>query len=115
MRRVMLAASGALLALCAAVPESRAADVAQCVQVAPENVPQGVSLEVHNTCDLAVRCTVKWRVRCDGDAADAAPRSMSVEFELASDGKRRLMASGEACGARIWEITDDAWECREVE
>jgi hypothetical protein len=114
MRRVLLAAPWALWAFCAVIPESYAADVAQCVQVAPENVPQGVSLEVHNTCDLAVRCTLKWRVRCDGDAADAAPRNMSVSIELASDGKRTLMASGEACGARIWEITDDAWECREV-
>lgn len=114
MRRIMFAAPWAVLAYCAAIPESSAAEVAVCVQVAPENVAQGMSLEVHNTCDFAVRCTLKWRVRCDGDAADAAPRDMSIAVELASAAKRRLMASGEACGARIWEITDDAWECKEV-
>lgn len=116
MRRVMLAAPWALLAYCAVIPESRgSSSVAECVQVAPENVAQGMSLAVHNTCDFAVRCTLKWRVRCDGDAADAAPRNMSIAVELHSDGKRQVLASGETCGERIWEITDDVWECREVD
>lgn len=116
MRRVMLAAPWALFAYCANISESQgAANIAECVQVAPENAAQGVSLAVHNTCDFAVRCELKWRVRCDGDAPDAAPRNMSIAVSLDADAKRHLLASGEACGARIWEITDDAWECKEVQ
>ncbi len=114
MRRVMLAAPWALFAYAAAITESHAADVAQCVEVAPEHVAQGMSLAVHNTCDFAVRCTLQWRVRCDGDAADAPARNMSINVDLASAAKRQLMASGEACGERVWEITDDLWECKEV-
>lgn len=115
MRRVMLAAPWALFAYAAAITESQGAtSVAECVQVAPENVAQGMSLEVHNTCEFAVRCALKWRVRCEGDAPDATPRNMSLAVELGTAAKRRLMASGEACGDRIWEITDDVWECKEV-
>ena len=116
MRRVMLAAPWALFAYCAAIPQSHgAADIAACVQVAAENVSDGMSLAVENTCELAVRCELKWRVRFDCDAPDAAPRNMSIAVSLDSDAKRHLMASGAACGARIWEITDDAWECKEVQ
>lgn len=115
MRRVMLAASWALFAYVAAVPESHAADVAQCVEVAPQNVAQGMSLAVHNTCDFAVRCTLTWRVRCDGDAPDAPARNMSAHVDLASAAQRQLLASGEACGERVWEITDDRWECKQVD
>jgi hypothetical protein len=115
MRRVMLAAPWALFAYVAAISESQAAaDVAECVEVAPENVAQGMSLAVHNTCDFAVHCELKWRLRCDGDAPDAAPRNMSLAVDLASAAKRQLMASGAACGERVWEITDDTWECKEV-
>jgi len=28
--------------------------------------------------------------------------------------KSRLFASGAACGAKIWEIVDDVWECNEA-
>lgn len=116
MRRVLLAAPWAVLAYCANISVSLgASDVAECVQVTPETTAQGVSLDVHNTCDFAVRCELKWRVRCDGDPADAAPRNMSINVSLDPDFKRHLMASGEACGARIWEITDDAWECKQVQ
>ena len=95
MRRVMLAAPWALFAFAAVIHESQGATrVAECVQVAPENVAQGMSLEVHNTCDFAVRCALKWRVRCEGDAPDATPRNMSLAVELATAAKRRLVASG---------------------
>ena len=116
MRRVMLAAPWALFAYVAATTEIHAAaDVAQCVEVAPENVARGMSLAVENTCDFAVHCTLKWRVRCEGDAPDAAARNMSISVDLASAAKRQLMASGDACGERVWEITDDAWACKQVD
>ena len=115
MRRVMLAAPWALFAYCTAIPHSHgAADIAACVQVTPENVTEGVSLAVENTCDIAVRCALQWRVRCDGDPKDAAPRNMSLSVDLDIDAKRLLLASGAACGARIWEISDESWECKEV-
>lgn len=115
MRRVMLAAPWALFAYCAAIPRSHgAADIAACVQVAAENLSDGMSLAVENTCDLPVRCELKWRLRCDGDAPDAAPRNMSLEVELDLGAKRQLLASGAACGNRVWEITDDTWLCKEV-
>ena len=114
MRRVMLAAPWALFAYCTAIPQVHAADIAACVQVTPENVADGVSLAVENTCDIAVRCELKWRVRCDGDAPDAAPRNMSLSVDLDIAAKRQLMASGSACGPRIWEISDESWECKEV-
>lgn len=115
MRRVMLAAPWALFAYVAAISESQAVvDIAQCVEVAPENVARGMSLAVHNTCDFAVHCTLQWRVRCDGDAPDAPARNMSLSVDLASAARRQLMASGEACGERVWEITDDTWACKEV-
>jgi len=115
MRRVFLAAPWALFAYCAVISEGKgSADITACVQVAPEHVAQGMSLQVHNTCEFAVRCELKWRLRCDGDAPDAAPRNMSLQVDLIAAASRQLMASGAACGERIWEITDDQWSCREV-
>lgn len=112
MRRSTLAAP--CLALALATPVSaRAADF-ECVEVESESVAQGVSLRVHNTCDFAVRCELSWRVRCDGDAADAPPRPMSVVVRLESAARQVLLASGAACGDRIWEIVDDRWECEEM-
>ena len=115
MRRVMLAAPWALFAYGAAIPQSHgAADIAACVQVAAENVSDGMSLAVENTCELAVRCELTWRLRCEGDAADAPARNMSLSVELDLGAKRQLLASGAACGTRVWEITDDNWLCKEV-
>ena len=116
MRRVLLAAPWVALAYGALLStEARGtADVSACVQVAPEVVASGISLEVHNTCEFAVRCELTWKVRCDGDAPDAAGRPASAAVALDPDRKSRLFASGEACGAKIWEIVDDAWQCKEV-
>ncbi len=116
MRRVLLAAPWVALAYGALFStEARGtAEVSACVQVAPEAVASGIALEVHNGCDIAVRCQLTWKVRCEGDAADAAGRPASAAVHLDPDRKSRLFASGEACGAKIWEIVDDVWECKEV-
>ncbi len=116
MRRVMLAAPWALLAYAAPMSEINAsAGISECVQVAPENVAAGMSLQVANTCDFDVRCELVWRVRCEGDAPDAAARPrMSVAVALDQGARKTVLASGEVCGARIWEITDEQWECKEV-
>lgn len=111
MRTSMLAAF--VLTLAVPAPVS-AADGFECVEVKSESAAQGISLEVRNTCDFAVRCQLSWRVVCDGDAADAAPRPMNLVVRLESAVKQTLFASGAACGAQIWEIVDDVWECREL-
>lgn len=115
MRRVMFAAPWVLLAYGAPLSMSHgAAAVSECVQVEPEAVAGGMSLRVTNTCAFTVKCELSWRVRCEGDAADAAGRDGSAELRLSPEGRRTILASGEACGEQTWEITDDAWECRQV-
>lgn len=115
MRRVMLMAPWVVLACGALVSRSAGATpVAECVEVAPEAVAHGMSLEVHNRCEFEVRCELTWKVRCEGDAPEAAARPMSLAVRLLSAAKRHLLASGEVCGDKIWEIVDDAWECKEV-
>ncbi|WP_434415046.1 hypothetical protein [Nannocystis pusilla] len=115
MRRILFAVSCASFAYGASLSISHAAQsVAECVQVAPEASPRGMSLRVHNQCEVTVRCELRWNVRCEGDAPDAPARPMSLVVRLASGHARDLLASGEACGERIWEIADDAWECAEV-
>lgn len=116
MRRVLLAAPWVALA-CGALLSNEArgtADVSACVQVASEVAASGISLEVHNTCESAVRCQLTWNVRCEDDAPDAAGRPASASVHLDPDHKSRLFASGAACGAKIWEIVDDVWECNEA-
>lgn len=112
MRSSMLAAFALTLAVPA--PVSAAAETLECVEVKSESAAQGVSLQVRNTCDFAVRCQLSWRVVCDGDAADAAPRPMSLVVRLESAVKQMVFASGAVCGDQIWEIVDDVWECREL-
>lgn len=116
MRRALLTAPWVALAYGALFStEARGtADVSTCVQVASEVAASGISLEVHNTCDFAVRCQLTWKVRCDGDAAGAAARPFNAAVHLDPDRKSRLFASGEACGAKVWEIVEDTWECTEV-
>ena len=115
MRRIIFAAPWVALAYGARMPESQAyTPVSQCVQVEPEPAERGISLRVHNTCEYAVRCALTWRVRCDGDPPDATSRDMRVDVRLAPAANKQLLASGEACGERIWEITDDVWDCKEV-
>ena len=111
MRTSMLAAFALTLAVPAPVS---AADGLECVGVKSESAAQGVSLGGRNTCDFAVRCQLSWRVVCDGDAPDAAPRPMSLVVRLESAVKQTLFASGAACGAQIWEIVDGVWDCREM-
>jgi hypothetical protein len=111
----MLAAPWALLAYAAPLPVSHgSASVSECVEVAAENAAQGMSLRVHNTCAFAVRCELTWTLRCDGDPPDAAGRPMSAAVRLAQGAESSLLASGAACGEKIWEIADDAWQCKEV-
>jgi len=118
MHRYLLAVPFAVLAFVAPVSVSHAATavaaVAECLQVAPEAAATGMSLQVHNSCDFDVQCELTWRVRCDGDASDAAPRNSSVAVRLMSAAKKQLFASGEACGDKIWEITDESWSCKQV-
>lgn len=115
MRRVMLVAPWALLAYAAPLSTSQGAEtVSECVEVAAENVAQGMSLQVHNTCAFAVRCELSWTVRCDGDPPDAAGAPKTAAVRLAADDRTSLLASGAACGDKIWEIVDDAWSCKEV-
>jgi hypothetical protein len=114
MRRVMLAAPWALIAYVAPLPVSQGAEtVSECVEVAAENAAQGMSLQVHNTCAFAVRCELTWTLRCDGDAPDAG-RPMSAAIRLDRGAESSLLASGAACGQKIWEIADDVWTCKEV-
>lgn len=114
MRRVMLAAPWAFIAYAAPLPVSHGAEkVSECVEVAAENTAQGMSLKVHNACSFAVRCELTWTLRCDGDPPDAG-RSMSAEVRLDRGAESSLLASGGECGAKIWEIADDAWSCKEV-
>jgi len=115
MHRHLLAASLAVLAFAAPVSVAHAASVEECVQVVPEVAPAGVSLQLHNTCEFDVQCELRWRVRCDGDAPDAAPRASNVALRLMSAAKKLLFASGEACGDRVWEITDESWSCKQVQ
>lgn len=115
MRRVMLVAPWALLAYAAPLSTSQGATtVSECVQVAAESAAKGMSLQVHNTCAFAVRCELSWTLRCEGDPPDAAGKPMSAAVRLAPDGASSLLASGEACGEKIWEIADDNWSCKEV-
>jgi hypothetical protein len=115
MRRVLLAASWVALAHLAAPSISHAAaPVSECVQVEPETAADGMSLQVRNTCEVEVRCELTWNLRCEGDAPDAPARPMSLVVRLVSDASQRLFASGAACGAKIWEIADDRWECKEL-
>jgi len=114
MHRYLLAAPFAALAFVAPVSVSHAATVEECLQVAPEAAAAGMSLQLHNTCEFDVQCELRWRVRCDGDAPDAAPRDTSVALRLMSAAKKLLFASGEACGDKVWEITDEAWSCKQV-
>lgn len=115
MRRAMLVAPWVLLAHLAPLsPASAAQIVSECVEVEAEAVAEGMSLKVHNTCDFEVRCELSWAVRCEGDAAEAAARPQSLTVRLAQAARKLLVASGSACGERIWEITDDHWECKQV-
>ena len=88
--------------------------VSECVQVDPEAAPLGMSLRVANQCEYTVRCELRWNLRCEGDAADTPQRPMSLALKLGPGGKREVLASGAACGEKVWEIADDAWECKEV-
>ncbi len=115
MHRFLLALPWAALAYGAPLSVSHAATVAECLQVVPEAAATGMSLQVHNTCDFDVKCELTWRVRCDGDAPDAAPRAVNVAVRLMSAAKKLLFASGEACGDKIWEITDESWDCKQVQ
>ena len=47
--------------------------------------------------------------------ADAAPRTNNVALRLMSAAQKMLFASGEACGDKVWEITDEAWSCKQVQ
>lgn len=114
MRRVLLAAPLAVLVFAAPLSVSHGArDVSTCVQVNPESAAQGMVLQVHNTCDFAVQCELSWRGACDGDGPDEPPRPHRQTVQLAQAAERQLVASGAVCGERIWEITDDAWSCKE--
>lgn len=115
MRRMSIAVSCALLAYGAPLSTSHAAQsVSECVKVEPEASARGMALRVHNQCEFTVRCELRWSVRCEGDPAETPERPMSLEVRLAPSHARDVLASGEACGERVWEIADDVWECKEV-
>lgn len=114
MRRCLLVAPWVVLACGALLPKiTGATPVAECVEVSPEATARGMSLEVTSRCEFAVRCELRWTLRCEGDAPEAG-RAMSASLRLEAAAKRQLLASAEACGERTWEITDDVWECKEL-
>jgi hypothetical protein len=115
MRRVLLAAPWVALAYGALLSESHGSTpVAECVEVTPAAEATGMSMRVRNTCEVAVRCELTWRVRCEGDTATSPVRDGHASVRLAASAEQQLLASGAACGDEVWEITDDVWDCKQV-
>jgi hypothetical protein len=115
MRSALLAAPWLALAYGAFLSESHGSTpVAECVEVTPEAQTAGMFMRVRNSCEVAVRCELTWRVRCEGDTAATPPRDGRATLRLIPTAEQQLLASGEACGEQLWEITDDVWDCKEV-
>jgi hypothetical protein len=71
---------------------------------------EGLRLELRNGCAFPISCTLSWVVRCRSADAES-PGSRSSALELQPGARERVLASGSACGAGGWDVSDINWSC----
>jgi hypothetical protein len=66
----------------------------------------GAYLHLQNRCQVEVRCSVEWRVSCDGEAGQLEMHA----FDLPRGKRETHHASAAACDGD-WEVGDVQWSC----
>jgi hypothetical protein len=66
----------------------------------------GAYLGLHNRCQIEVRCSIEWRISCDGEAGQLEMHA----FDLARGKREVAHASAAACDGD-WEVGDVRWAC----
>lgn len=66
----------------------------------------GAYLHLQNRCQVEVRCSVEWRISCDGEAGQLEMQA----FDLPRGKRQTVHASAAACDGD-WEVGDVRWTC----
>ena len=73
----------------------------------------GVDISVRNGCEIALRCTVSWKLTC---APESKKRRRdlrgAVDFLLPTSAEKSVTASSGSCGYDGWQLSDVQWSCR---
>src|SRR5690349_15824408 len=81
---------------------------ARCVRFeqALDEEQTGAYLHLQNRCEIEVRCSIEWRISCDGEAGQLEMQA----FDLPRGKRRTSHASAAACDGD-WEVGDVRWSC----
>jgi len=109
---VCLAASAFSLVPAGAVPTASAeeASVGDCVRFELARTEPEMAYAIDNSCEIAVSCTLSWRLVCGGDRAGKVSDGRR-RFRVPKASSSEIAVSAASCGDDEWRIEDVAWAC----
>lgn len=82
-----------------------------CVSFENQLGDKQVSIQVQNSCDIRLSCSLKYTVRCSAtDGSHSSSSAKTEAFKLGRKGKHQLSLSAEAC-KQSWDIDQIEWTC----
>lgn len=82
--------------------------ISSCVKYDRTQADDGLNLNLDNTCDIDVECTMSWTLRCDAGGKHPA----SDTLDITSGQMSTAFASADACGDDGWRISGVKWSCK---
>ena len=84
---------------------------ADCVEYDQHLRENGLDVTLISRCKTERSCTVKWRLRCQGDKHSSPG---GAAFTLPAAGRHTVDASAATCGDAGWQVRNVRWRCKGV-
>ncbi len=84
--------------------------VGDCVRFELARTEPDMAYTIDNSCDLAVSCTVSWRLVC-GESRSGRVSDGRRRLRVARSASSEIAISAASCGDDQWIVEDVAWVC----
>jgi hypothetical protein len=100
----------------AAGPAQAQDSVDDCLGILQSVQSDGLALDVNNSCDRSLNCSISWTLKCEDDKGKVtAQTGSSTRFLIARADSKKVFGSADACKkAAGWEIDGVTWSCNPV-
>ena len=71
-----------------------------------------IALSVHNSCAVAIECTVTWQVTCVDAKKHKSLHPNEQKLSVTEGSTQSLDASASICGEQSWSIDAIQWACQ---
>ncbi len=107
---------GGALAVAPAPAHAGEAGVDDCLGILQTVQDGGLSMDLNNSCDRSLTCTLSWTLKCEDAKGNVTVSSrQSTRVTIARADSKTVLGSADACKtAAGWSIDSVAWSCGAV-